>query len=327
MIVRYSIIIPTKDINDYIRENVPHILKLKRKDWELIIIPNDPANMEWNDKRISVTNSGRVGPADKRDTGARLAKGDILVFLDDDSYPQDDLLDVAEQHFKNNDVVAIGGPAITPSHDTFWQRVSGTVFLSKLSGGAPERYVPVGKVREVDDWPSVNLMVRKADFLDIGGFNSKFWPGEDTKLCLNLIIKTGKKILYVPELVVWHHRRAGLFAHLKQIGAYGLHRGYFAKKYPETSFKFLYFVPSLFFLFLAFSLTVFLLPAWMRMLVAIGWGLYGIALIKALLDFIKYEKLLVCCCSLFYTFLSHLVYGIRFMQGFLFTKALVSKLR
>jgi len=327
MSIKYSIIIPTIDINDYIRENVSHILNLKRNDWELIIFPNNAANSEWDDSRITVMPSGRVGPADKRDMGAQMAKGEILVFLDDDSYPQNDLFDVAERYFRDIDIVAIGGPAITPPQDTFWQRVSGAVFLSRLAGGSPERYVPVGKAREVDDWPSVNLLVRKADFIAIGGFNSKFWPGEDTKLCLDLIKKTSKKIIYVPELIVWHHRRAGLLAHLKQIGAYGLHRGYFAKRYPETSFRLIYFVPSFFFLFVVFSLTVALLPLWMKMLVAVGWGLYCIALIKAMFDFIKYETFAVACCGFYYTFFTHIVYGLRFMQGFLFTKALVSKLR
>ena len=235
--LKFSIIIPVKAINDYVRETVPYILNLRRADWELIILPNDTDLDEWHDPRINIIPSGQVGPAAKRDMGARFANGDILVFLDDDSYPEPNLLDVAEHYFADDSVVALGGPAITPPNDSFWQRVSGAAFLSKFSGGAPERYVPFGEVREIQDWPSVNLMVRKIEFLVIGGFNSPYWPGEDTKLCLELIQKTGKKILYIPELVVWHHRREGLIPHLKQVGAYGLHRGFFAKEYPETSLK------------------------------------------------------------------------------------------
>ncbi|HRY30610.1 MAG TPA: glycosyltransferase family A protein, partial [Elusimicrobiota bacterium] len=68
---RFSIIIPVKGINDYIRENVSYILKLNSPDWELIILPNDASPSEWSDGRISVVPTGRVGPADKRDVGAR----------------------------------------------------------------------------------------------------------------------------------------------------------------------------------------------------------------------------------------------------------------
>lgn len=65
----------------------------------------------------------------------------------------------------------------------------------------------------------------------------------------------------------------------------------------------------------------------MKILLALGWGFYAIALVTVLLDVLKYERIGVACCSLYYTFLTHLVYGTRFLQGFLFTKSLVSKLR
>lgn len=322
----FSIIIPVKAINDYVRETVPYIQHLTHESWELIILPNEADMDEWGDERIRIVPSGRVGPAKKRDMGAELARGDILVFLDDDSFPRQDLLDVAEQYFADPSVVAIGGPAITPPHDNFWQRVSGAVFLSRFSGGAPERYVPVGEMREIQDWPSVNLMVRKADFLAIGGFNSPYWPGEDTKLCLDLIQKTGKRILYVPSLVVWHHRRAGLAAHLKQVGGYGIHRGYFARKYPETSRKLLYFVPSIFVLFVILTLIVppiFPRAGWLFLA---GWIVYILALGLAWRDMQKCESAAVALAAISYTFLTHIWYGVRFIQG-LFTPKLVSRLR
>lgn len=322
---KYTLIIPVKEINDYVRETVPHIQRLRSDAWELIILPNEPSVDEWDDTRIRLIPSGRVGPGAKRDMGAREAKGEILVFLDDDSYPESNLLEVAERHFNDPGVVAIGGPGITPPHDSFWQRVSGAMFLSRLSGGAPERYVPVGSVREIDDWPSVNLMVRKQDFLAVGGFDTPFWPGEDTKLCL-MLVKTGKRILYVPDLVVWHHRREGLLRHLKQVGAYGLHRGYFVKKYPETSRRPTYFAPSG---LLALALVTLALP-WLPQLlgypVLLGWAVYGGALVFAFRDILRHESMQVAAAATWYTFLSHLYYGLRFIQG-LFTRQLVSKLR
>jgi GT2 family glycosyltransferase len=248
------------------------------------------------------------------------------VFLDDDSYPAEDLLLVAERYFADQTIVALGGPAVTPLDDGFWQRVSGAVFLSKFSGGAPERYVPVGKARPVQDWPSVNLMVRRDDFLAIGGFDSPYWPGEDTKLCLDLIQKTGKTIMYVPEMRVWHHRRAGLGAHLRQVGGYGLHRGYFAKKYPQTSCRLLYFAPSL---FLIFTISTFLIPITpdrFGEILLLGWTVYAIALLLAWRDIRKYELAKVAYAALVYVPLTHLVYGFRFLQGICLI-SLTSKLR
>ena len=322
----FTIIIPVRAIDDYVRETVPHIQSLLNDDWELIILPNEADKDEWHDSRISIIASGRVGPAKKRDMGAELARGEILVFLDDDSYPDSKLLEIARPHFSSANVVALGGPAITPPHDDFWQKVSGAVFLSRFSGGAPERYISVGPVKEVLDWPSVNMMVRKADFLAIGGFDSSYWPGEDTKLCLDLINKTGKKILYIPDMVVWHHRRAGLAAHLKQVGGYGLHRGYFAKKYPETSRKLTYFIPSAFLIFFLISLTSYWLPQSFQLLLIVGWGAYVLALLFAFRDIAKYEPIQIAAVAIGYTFFTHIFYGLKFIQG-LFTSNLVSRLR
>ncbi len=324
--LKFSIIIPVKAINDYVRETVPHIQALDSNEWELIILPNELDRNEWSDDRIKIVSSGRMGPAAKRDMGANIANGEILVFLDDDSYPSHNLLSVASPYFDNEEVVAIGGPAITPSSDSFWQKVSGAVFLSKYSGGNPERYISIGSVKQVDDWPSVNFMVRRNDFIEVGGFDSLYWPGEDTKLCFDLIEKTNKKILYIPTLLVWHHRRSGLRAHLKQIGAYGLHRGYFAKKYPRTSCKPLYFMPTALFLFVIASFLLLWLPEFLKIIILTGWVVYGGALLFSFKDITKYEAVNVAICAVFYIFLTHLYYGFNFMRG-LVTANLVSKLR
>lgn len=323
---KYTIIIPVKDINDYVRETVPHVQKLREASWELIILPNGESPDEWNDPRIRLIASGRVGPGAKRDLAAKHAQGEILVFLDDDSYPRPDLLMVADQHFTDPSVVALGGPGVTPPNNTFWQRVSGAMFLSRLTGGAPERYVPVGNVREVDDWPSVNLMARRQEFLAVGGFNTIFWPGEDTKLCLSLIKNTGKHILYVPDLIVWHHRREGLLRHLKQVGAYGLHRGFFAKKYPETSRRLFYFAPSGLLALTLVSPFSYWMPRELAYLVLAGWTIYSGALVLAFRDIRRHESPAVAATALWYSLISHLYYGARFLQG-LFTRELVSRLR
>jgi GT2 family glycosyltransferase len=324
--VKFSIIVPVKAINDYVRETVPYVQSLDGDNWELLILPNEVDQDEWHDARIKLISSGRVGPAAKRDIGAEHAAGEILVFLDDDSYPSSNLLSVATPYFGDESIVAIGGPAITPPTDSFWQKVSGAVFLSKFSGGNPARYLNLGGVKEVDDWPSVNFMVRRKDFITIGGFDSDYWPGEDTRLCANLIKKTNKKILYIPNLIVWHHRRVGLLRHLKQVGSYGLHRGYFAKRYPETSCRMKYFMPSLLFIYLLISPLIFWAPKFVQYSYSVGVFAYMFALIAAFRDIKRYENFNVATAAIPYIALTHLYYGFRFIQG-LIVLNLVSKLR
>ena len=46
-------------------------------------------------------------------------------------------------------------------------------------------------VKALDD---VNLVVKREVFEAVGGYDSHYWPGEDTKLCLDITHKAGKKI-------------------------------------------------------------------------------------------------------------------------------------
>jgi glycosyltransferase involved in cell wall biosynthesis len=322
----FSIIIPVKELNDYVRETVPYILQLDFVDWELFIVTNEDQNTEWpNETRIRMMSSGRVGPAQKRDIAAAVATGEYLVFLDDDSYPEPNLLSLALEKFTEG-AVALGGPAVTPQSDSFKQKVSGAVFSSKITGGSPERYRPMGQQREVDDWPSVNLMVTRHIFLKIGGFNSPYWPGEDTFLCLKLL-RAGHRVTYVPKLIVWHHRREGLLRHMKQVGAYGLHRGYFARHLPETSRRIQYIFPSLVFLLFLCAPIAIVLPVIMQRFVILGLLMYLIGVILGVGDIMRFEKKTVALATLPYVIATHLSYGYWFLRGLLHRGQLVSKLR
>lgn len=339
--MKVDIIIPVKEINNYICESISEILKLDYGDYGIIVLPDtfnrdaeftkltqQTQSIQQVELRLRVIPTGNVGPAEKRDLASKYSTADILAFIDDDAYPREDWLRNAIRHFGDPDVAAVGGPAVTPSDDSFLQRVSGAVFLSNIGGGFPERYWPIGDVREVDDWPSVNLLVRRDIFEKIGGFNSEYWPGEDTKLCLD-IIKRGKKIIYDPDVFVYHHRRKGLLNHLRQIGRYGLHRGFFARKFPETSRRFKYFLPSLFVIFLSSGTFLpFSDNSFFSGLYYIGICIYLLTLVFAFYQvYDKERSFAVSVISLLYIFLTHIWYGICFLQGILFTKDLKSKLR
>lgn len=322
---KFSIIIPVKAINAYVRETVHHVINLEYENWELFILPNENDAHEWDDHRIRIIATGKIGPGLKRDIGAECASGDVLVFLDDDSYPKSDLLNVAINAFANKSTIAIGGPGITPLTDPFWARVSGAVFLSKLSGGAPERYIPSGFERTVADWPSVNLMVRKSVFNEVGGFDTEYWPGEDTQLCLKILKLEKGFIKYIPKLIVWHHRRRELKSHLMQVSAYGLHRGYFTKKFPETSRKIKYFMPTLivFLLFVSSVISILFNSPAIFFTIFIP---YALVVLAAAMDITSKTSFLIGVCVIPYIFITHISYGVSFFRG-VCTSSLRSKLR
>ena len=326
MQIRFSFIIPTKEINAYIRDLIPKILTFQRGDFEIIIYPNEKTDEKWEKTRQIA--SGSLDPAGKRNLALRDAKGEVLVFIDDDSYPESNFLEVLEKDFSDENIFVVGGPALTPAESSFWQRVSGAMFLSYLSGGFPERYRSIGKKKFVCDWPTVNLSIRKKTFEEIGGFQCCYWPGEDTYLCFELLTKKNIQVLYDPDLIVYHHRRESLKQHLAQISSYGIHRGFFAKKFPKTSFNWRYFLPSGLVVFIVFGAILSPFSDIILKLYVLGWIIYFVALLNAFYDIFKHEKsILVSLTASYYIFLSHIFYGVRFIEGFFIKKELKSKLR
>lgn len=304
-----SIIIPVKVVNDYIREAMQHYSKLDYDRFEILIFPDEESLETFPNTKIIP--SGPVGPADKRDMALQYAEGEIFAFIDDDAYPRSDWLKNAVKYFENSQVGAVGGPAVTAPEDDAWQQASGKVYESFLcSGGYTYRYLPKAE-REVDDLPSVNLIVRRDVFEQVGGYDSNYYPGEDTKLCLD-IVESGKKIIYSPEVLVYHHRRRMFKQHLKQATNYAKHRGYFVKALPKTSCKPAYFIPSLFVLGL-------ILGPLLSCAIPILWYFYFIVIVLYLFLLMasirKVSSFKVWILTFLGIIATHIGYGVMFIRG------------
>lgn len=307
----FSIIIPTRNVNDYIREAIPHHLSQNYQNFEIIVITESDEKEKFAKTRY--VKVGKIPPAEKRNVGVKNAKGEIIAFIDDDAYPKKDWLENAVKTFKDKTISAVGGPSLVPDKATFFQRVSNKVYevSSKKTG---MRYGE-GKKREkieIDDWPTCNFIIRKKDFLEIGGFNSKIWGAEDSQLCYELVMKK-KKIIYDPEIKVYHYPRKNLKNHLKQPFFWALWRGAFLiKKYPKNAFKLTFIIPSLIVLWLIIGgVFSFFIPLIKK--------IYFTSLILYLI-FLLFIGFKTKNAKMFFpvmgvTFLTHISYGLGFLKG------------
>lgn len=314
--MKFSIVIPVRSINDFLKESISQIKKLEHKDFEVLIVVDYEEKYPFNDDRFKILVSGPISPGEKRNFAVENSIGDVIAFLDDDAYPTKEWLTHAEKIFSDEGVYALGAPAMTPVDAPFLEKMSGKVLESKLaSAGTVYRHTPMA-AQLIDDYPTVNLFVRKTAFKAVGGFTKEFWPGEDTKLCLDLVKKYGKKFLYDPRPIVYHHRRNLIIPHLKQISRYGQHRGQFARILPETSRLPGYFVPSIFLLGLVFGPLVSTVydPLWF-----FYWSvvlLYLLLLLSTSISIALKEKTLEGgIYVLSGIFLTHITYGINFIIG------------
>lgn len=324
-----SVIIPLLRLSDtLINESLPAFARQTFKDFEVIVLPNETSKL---DKELAkkykflkiIPTKQITRPALKRDIGAQNAVGDILAFIDDDAYPQSDWLKKAIHLFNKKQVAVVCGPGIIPKNAALWEKVFDEVLKTKIgSGGFAYRFVKQ-HARYVDDYPSMNFIIKKEIFQALGGFNNEFWPGEDSKLCEDIVYKLGEKIYYDPTVTIYHHRRNDLAGYLRQHGNYGFHRGAFFAHGDKNSRRITYVVPMLFLLYIAaliiLGITIGLQntqPALFTYTALIPAILYLLLLCYLAGNAYKNTKSLkISILSAIVLFLTHTVYGIQFMSG------------
>ncbi len=325
--LRVSVVIACPRSSWMLDECLDALERQTYRDFEVIVLPDEAfAPQKARSFDLKVIPTGKVRPAEKRNAGIAASSGEVVAFIDDDAYPDERWLENAVKYFGEPTICALGGPGVTPPGDGFWSRCGGRVYENIfVSGNYRYRYLGGRVRRDIDDYPSCNLFVRTDALRQIGGFRTDFWPGEDTLLCEDIVRKVKKRIVYDPWTLVYHHRRPLFAAHLRQLGRYGFHRGYFVKRFPATSLRASYFVPVLFVCYLI------ALAAFAVLRRAMGGGSLGPSAAVAASPLLFYILLTVA--STFSlnpfkwivtelgVFLSHVWYGVQFMRGLFASRA------
>jgi len=142
-------------------------------------------------------------------TAAATARGEFLLFLNNDTQVLPNWADAMLLLFRaRDDVGAVGSKLIYP--DGRLQEAGGIIWADG-SGWNFGRHDDPGRpmynyVREVDYCSGASLMLRRAVFQQLGGFDARYAPAyfEDTDLCFRLRA-IGLKTLYQPRSVVVHY--------------------------------------------------------------------------------------------------------------------------
>ena len=309
-----SVVIACPGPSVYLTECLTALAHQTYPHFEVIVLPDASCESGPFPFALQVKPTGKTRPAEKRNEGIRLAKGEIVAFLDDDAYPVPSWLEHAVKYFTLPDVGGVSGPGVTPPGDPFMAQAGGRVYANFfVSGNFRYRYVGDRVRSNVDDVPSCNLFVRADVLKAINGYRTDFWPGEDTILCADIVLGQKRRIVYDPWVQVFHHRRPLFGPHLRQIGRYALHRGHFAKRFPSTSLRLSYLIPSLFVAGLVCGAVLARLHPWLCLAYFGTLAVYGLVTVLSAAS--PSPRLwLVTWLGVIST---HLVYGVRFAQGLL----------
>jgi len=228
-----------------------------------IIIPTRPGQadipavtathaLDFPKDRFEIIVARGKQPAVQRNAAIKAARGELIYFLDDDSLAQPHNLRRALAHFKDPGVKMLGGPNLCPPDAPLLQHVFAVVLSSWLAfGPSRARYDSIGTARPSGEKELIlcNMMARRADLLELGGFDESLYPNEENAL-MDELQKRGAKLIYDPQFIVHRRPRPTLKAFCKMLFTYGRGRAEQFRLHP-TPGSALNFVPPLFCVYLA----------------------------------------------------------------------------
>jgi glycosyltransferase involved in cell wall biosynthesis len=170
-----------------------------------------------------------AGPGPARNTGAKDASGDWLIFLDSDCLLPENYSTKVATVLKEASFDCFGGP--DRAHEDFnaTQKAIGHAMSSRLTTGG----IRGGQEKMDKFYPrSYNLGVRNKVFQKLKGFsNMRF--GEDLDFSMRLI-ESSYKTARLPEAWVWHKRRNTFRSFYKQVFNSGIARINLEARHPGT---------------------------------------------------------------------------------------------
>lgn len=209
-----SIIIPVHNKFDYTYLCILSIIEnTTETDYE-IIIADDVSTDETVDikkyfRNIVVSrNSENLGFLKNCNRASKLAKGEYILFLNNDTQVQKNWLGSLVRSISQDDEIGmIGSKLIYPDGKL---QEAGSIVWDDASawnyGKGDYSYMPeYNYVREVDYISGAAIMIRKKLWRKIGGFDELFVPAycEDSDLAFE-VRRMGYKVIYQPKSVVVH---------------------------------------------------------------------------------------------------------------------------
>jgi hypothetical protein len=176
----------------------------------------------------------RQHPGAARNQIVGSARGDLLVFLDDDVTVDPGFLARVDRHATSQPEMSVfGGPNLTPGDSSTLEVAQGCV-LGSLFGGGPIRHrYRRSAPHDCDDQTVTlcNLAVRRDAFT---AFPIGLACAEENAL-LHDMARRGHRMRYEPDLAVEHARRPTTAAFASQVRKYGFGRGQLIRHQPSTA--------------------------------------------------------------------------------------------
>jgi lipopolysaccharide/colanic/teichoic acid biosynthesis glycosyltransferase/glycosyltransferase involved in cell wall biosynthesis len=227
-----SVIIPVKDGEQTLDRCLQAVIQQQGHDipYEVIIVDDGSSDDTVSIAQqydVHVLSQPNGGPAAARNTGAKLARGDLLVFLDADCEPTPGWLAALLAALENPEIVAAKGVYRTR------QQAPVARFVQQEY---VHKYRRLKRQRYIDFIDTYSAIYRRNVFVQNGGFDTTFTgaTAEDADLSFRLARK-GYKMAFAPQAVVYHQHDENLKQYVQRKFGYGYWRAYIYNRMPEKA--------------------------------------------------------------------------------------------
>lgn len=211
--MKVSVIIPTYNGSNKIGRLLASLEQQNFQDFETIIIvdgsTDDTVNVlktgKWRLQSMKIIEQENKGRAGARNAGAWAAKGELLIFFDDDVIVNKDCINRYRLFFQNslaNQQIVVGAlHAAMDNQESEVMRFSEYLGL-KWNAGIRNQYNQEQKLYQVY-LTAANFGISSNCFSGLNGFSEKLNDAEDKDFAIRAI-KNGIDIIYAEEMIVSH---------------------------------------------------------------------------------------------------------------------------
>ena len=232
--LRFSVIVCTRNGQSRIGNCLNAIRRMTGGGFETLVMDDGSTDstgdfVEKNFPWVRLIRLEPGGLSTARNAGAAAAYGEVLAFTDDDCEPDREWLARLRPLFLTGKYAAVGGPNLPPRPRS-WEEA-----VVCAAPGAPSHVMLDDE--QAEHLPGCNLVVTKAAFDAIGGFDPQFHTaGDDVDFCWRLR-DAGFRLGFAPGAFVWHRRRPSITAFLRQQLGYGRAEHLLLAKHPARFSK------------------------------------------------------------------------------------------
>ncbi len=209
-----SVVVCTNNRPEVLEKCLTGISQQTLRPMEVLVVDNadDERTMALSRKTgVRYCREMKIGVSQARNRGVAESKGEIIAYLDDDAFPEEDWLENLLRAFDDPDVMSVGGRVLPPTGD------AETKELCALLKGPGSLMEPMVVDKSHPKWFEMtafgglgmngNMAFRRSAFEHLKGFDIRLGvpgaAGEEQFAVFNLV-ESGFKAAYEPRAVVTH---------------------------------------------------------------------------------------------------------------------------